>query len=147
MSKANKARISKRHTAYKFCLFILALARNFINKKCNLRIPCTAKILSTGCPWLHEPSLYAVMGVSECAILDAIVAGQTDSVVTAELSKARLRIKRDELIQALEGRVRPHQRFILAEVLCQLDSLDETIARFDEEIQRYCDPFEHRLGN
>lgn len=30
----------------------------------------------------------------------------------------------------------------MAELLCQLDSLDETIARFDEEIQRYCDPFE-----
>ncbi len=83
-----------------------------------------------------------VMGTSGRAMLDAIVAGQTNPVLMAELARGRLRNKRDQLVQALEGRVRPHQRFILAELLCQLDSLDETITRFNEEVQRYCDPFE-----
>jgi transposase len=31
---------------------------------------------------------------------------------------------------------------VLTELLCQIDSLDETIVRFDEEIARYCTPFE-----
>jgi transposase len=83
-----------------------------------------------------------VMGVSGRAMLNAIVAGQTDPVLMASLAKGCLRSKRDQLVQALEGRVRPHQRFILAELLCQLDSLDETIARFNQEIEKYCDPFE-----
>lgn len=83
-----------------------------------------------------------VMGVSGRAMLNAIIAGETNPVVMAELAKGRLCSKRDQLIQALEGRVRPHQRFILAELLCQLDSLEETIARFDEQIEVYCCPFE-----
>jgi len=75
-------------------------------------------------------------------MLNAIVAGETNPVVMAELAKGRLRSKREQLVQALEGRVRPHQRFILAELLCQLDSLDETIARFNQQIEEYCHPFE-----
>lgn len=83
-----------------------------------------------------------VMGVSGRAMLNAIVAGETNPGVMAELAKGRLRSKREQLVQALEGRVRPHQRFILAELLCQLDSLDETIARFNQQIEEYCHPFE-----
>jgi transposase len=44
-------------------------------------------------------------------------------------------------VEALEGRVQPHQRFILAELLCQLDNLEQAIARFDEEVLRCCQPF------
>jgi transposase len=63
----------------------------------------------------------------------------------AELSKGRLRSKRTELSQALEGRVKPHHRFVLTELLCQIDSLDETIARFNLEIEEYCRPFEEAV--
>jgi len=37
-----------------------------------------------------------------------------------------------------EGRVRPHHRFILAELLCQIDSINETIKRFNEQIEVFC---------
>lgn len=83
-----------------------------------------------------------VMGVSGRAMLNAILASEPNPVVMAELAKGRLRSKREQLVQALEERVRPHQRFILAELLCQLDSLDETIARFNQQIEAYCHPFE-----
>lgn len=83
-----------------------------------------------------------VMGVSGRAMLAAIVDGETDATVMAELAKGRLRNKQALLVQAMEGRIRPHQRFILAQLLAQVDSLEETIARFDEEINHYCDPFE-----
>ena len=43
-----------------------------------------------------------------------------------------MRKKHDLLILALDGRVRPHQRFILAQLLCQIDSIDETIECFDQ---------------
>jgi transposase len=86
-----------------------------------------------------------VVGVSGRAILSALIAGQTDPVLLAELSRGQLRSKREQLAQALTGRVKPHHRFVLSELLCQIDSLDETIARFDEEIKKYCAPFEEAV--
>ena len=88
-----------------------------------------------------------VMGVSGRAILDALVAGETSVLLMAELSRGRLRSKRAELEKALEGRVKPHHRFILSELLCQIDSLDETIARFDAQIEAVCRPFEEAIAH
>jgi len=82
-----------------------------------------------------------VFGVSGRAMLDALVAGEADPSVLAELSKGRLRDKRPLLEQALLGRVNEVHRFVLGELLCQVDSLDESIARFDQEIERVMAPF------
>jgi transposase len=82
-----------------------------------------------------------VMGASGRAILDAIVTGSTTPTEMAELAKGRLREKREQLDRALAGRIKPHHRFVLSELLCQIDSLDETIARFDAEIEKYSHPF------
>ena len=79
-----------------------------------------------------------VMGLSGRAMLAAIVAGQDDPAALAALARGRLRKKRAELEQALSGRVRPHHRFLLAELLTQIDSIEETIARFDERIAQAC---------
>jgi transposase len=83
-----------------------------------------------------------VVGVSGRAMLGAIIEGKTSPSQMAELSKGRLREKRDQLTKALEGQVKAHHRFVLTELLCQIDSLDETIARFDEQIEAYCRPFD-----
>jgi transposase len=88
----------------------------------------------------------AIMGVSGRAMLAALVAGHTDPHVLADLAKGRLRSKREPLAKAMEGRVKPHHRFVLTELLCQIDSLDETIARFDTQIQERCGPFEAAVG-
>ncbi len=82
-----------------------------------------------------------VLGISGRRILQASVAGDADPAVLAELARGRLRAKRAELAKALEGRVRPHHRFVLSELLCQIDSFDETITRFDEQIAEACRPF------
>jgi transposase len=87
-----------------------------------------------------------IMGVSGRARLAALVAGHTDPHALADLTKGRLRRKREPLAKALEGRVKPHHRFVLTELLCQVDSLDETIARFDAQIQEICGPFEAAVG-
>jgi len=87
----------------------------------------------------------SVVGVSGRAMLEAIITGTATPAQMAELSKGRLRSKRTELSQALEGRVKPHHRFVLTELLCQIDSLDETIARFNQEIEEYCRPFEEAV--
>jgi len=82
-----------------------------------------------------------VMGVSGRAMLEAIIQGQADPEQMAALAKGRMREKRALLVKALEGRVKAHHRFVLTELLCQIDSLDETIAHFDQEIEAYCRPF------
>ncbi len=86
-----------------------------------------------------------VMGVSGRAMLEAIVAGKASSAEMAELAKGKLREKREQLDHALAGRVKPHHRFVLSELLCQIDSLDESIARFDAEIEKYGRPFEEAV--
>jgi transposase len=79
-----------------------------------------------------------IMGVWGRAILAALLAGETDPAVLAELSKGPLRKKRPQLEQGLRGHLHPHQSFVLTELLAQIDSLDETIARFTAQIQATC---------
>jgi len=86
-----------------------------------------------------------IMGVSGRAMLSALIAGNATPEEMAELAKGRMRDKREELAKALSGRVKSHHRFVLTELLCQIDSLDETIARFDHEIESYCRPFEEEI--
>jgi transposase len=87
-----------------------------------------------------------VMGVSGRAMLAALVEGQSSPVDMAELARGRMRDKRDLLAKALEGRVQAHHRFVLSELLAQIDSLDETIERFNEQIETYCRPFEEAVN-
>jgi transposase len=87
-----------------------------------------------------------IMGVSGRAILAALLIGHADPQVLADLAKGRLRSTREQLTKAVEGRVKPHHRFVLTELLSQIDSLDETIARFDTRIQEICGPFEEAVG-
>jgi len=49
------------------------------------------------------------------------------------------------LVKALEGRIQPFHRFVLTELLCQIDSLEESITRFDQEIIAACRPFEEAV--
>jgi transposase len=83
-----------------------------------------------------------VLGASGQAMLRALIAGETDPRVLAELAKGRLRNKRELLEQALAGRVRPHHRFLLAEQLCHIETLDEAIGRVGAEIARRLEPLE-----
>ena len=78
------------------------------------------------------------VGASGRAILAALLGGEEDAAVLADLAKGKLRKKRDQLERALVGHLAPHHRFLLTELLAQIDGLDETIARFDEEIARRC---------
>jgi transposase len=75
-----------------------------------------------------------VLGMSARKMLEAIVDGQSDVVVLAELAQGRLRAKRADLERALEGRVRDHHRFLIANHLEQIDFLDAQIASFDTQI-------------
>jgi len=89
--------------------------------------------------------LTALDGVSGRAMVRALIEGTTSPAEMANLAKGRLKAKRETLERALEGRVQPHHRFILQELLHQVEQLDETLAKFDAQIQEYVRPFEEAI--
>ncbi len=79
-----------------------------------------------------------VLGVSGRAMLHALLAGQSDAALLADLAKGRLREKRAQLEAALSGRMQGHHRLILSELLCQIESLEESLARLEAAIEKEC---------
>jgi transposase len=67
-------------------------------------------------------------------MLAALVDGATDTAAMADLAKGRLREKIPQLEHALAGRFGSHQRFMVAQQLAHLDSLDAAIARVSTEV-------------
>jgi transposase len=61
-----------------------------------------------------------VVGASGRAMLEALIGGQADPEAMSKLAIGRLREKHDSLVEALEGRVGPHQRFLLTVQLRQV---------------------------
>lgn len=76
------------------------------------------------------------LGVSGRQMLAALVAGETDARLMANLAKGRMRNKIPELEKALTGVVGDHHRFMLAQQLTHIDFLDEQIAEIEAEIGR-----------
>jgi transposase len=86
-----------------------------------------------------------IMGVSGRAMLEALIAGDTDAAHLADLARRRLRSKRDALIAALTGRVRPHHRFLLQTLLTQVDFLSRQIEHLNGRIDEQLRPFAEAL--
>lgn len=81
------------------------------------------------------------VGVSGRAMLAAIAAGEEDPEALAQLAKAGLRRKLDELEQAFIGRVKPHHRVLIRASLDLLRFLERSIEQLDAEVKRALDPF------
>lgn len=113
---------------------------NFIRERVNL-VNRVQKVLE-GANIKLASVASDIMGVSGRAMLAALLEGTQTPAEMADLAKGQLRFKRDQLEQALTGRVDAHHRFILSELLCQIDAVEETIARFDAQIEAQCRPFE-----
>jgi transposase len=87
-----------------------------------------------------------VLGVSGRAMLQALIAGETDAVHLADLAQRRLRRKRPALIEALTGRVRPHHRFLLQTLLTHVDFLATQLGELDARIDAQLRPFAAELA-
>jgi hypothetical protein len=81
-----------------------------------------------------------ILGKSGRAILDALLAGERDPSVLADLARGRLKAKRAQLEEALVGTLKPHHRFMLTEHLGHIDLLDKAIARVGAEIEARMGP-------
>ena len=88
-----------------------------------------------------DAMLADVLGKSGRAILDALVAGESDPVRLAALAHAGVKCPQEKLREALRGRVREHHRFLLRLHLGQVDALDAAIATIDQEVEASLAPF------
>jgi transposase len=77
-----------------------------------------------------------IMGVSSRAMLGAMIAGERDPHVLAELAKGRLRVKNPALIQALTGRFDEHHGELADILLSQIDSLTAQIEWLDTRAEQ-----------
>lgn len=86
-----------------------------------------------------------VLGKSGRDMLHALVAGTQDAEVLAELARGKLRKKLPDLRLALEGRVKPHHRFLLMRILAHIDFLEESLQQLQQEIEQQLCPFEEAM--
>jgi transposase len=77
-----------------------------------------------------------IMGVSARAMLAAVIFGEHDPRVLAELAKGRLRVKNTALIEALTGRFDEHHAELADILLDQIDSLTAQIERLDSRAEQ-----------
>jgi transposase len=90
------------------------------------------------------------LGVSGRAILKALIAGQTDPERLAALAHPRLRARRAQLVEALQGQPTEQQRSLLGMHLQLIETLETSIARLDDQIAKAVEPFRElvaRLGH
>ncbi len=83
-----------------------------------------------------------ILGVSGRDMLAAIIAGQDDPAVLAQLAKGRLRNKIAELEKALTGRIKDSHRLLLRLHLEHIDDLNSSITALEEEIANRLPPFD-----
>jgi transposase len=86
-----------------------------------------------------------VLGVTGRAILEEIIGGNVDPKVLASLAKGRLKSKKAELEEALQGLVGRHVIFMLVVQLSHIDALDEAIDQVSKEIEARMRPFQEAL--
>jgi transposase len=79
-----------------------------------------------------------ILGVSGRAMLEALIAGERDPNVLAELARGRMRVKKAALVEALTGRFDAHHAELARLLLEQIDALSVKIEaltlRIDELI-------------
>jgi transposase len=82
-----------------------------------------------------------IVGVSGRAILNALIAGETDPDRLADLTRGRLKATRADLLDALHGRVTDHHRFMIKLHLTQIDALETAVATIEARIGDALGPF------
>ena len=82
-----------------------------------------------------------VMGASGRDMIRALIAGQADPEVLAELARGKLRAKLPALRKALTARFRDHHAFLLERMLLHVEALEADIAALSARIEAATVPF------
>ena len=82
-----------------------------------------------------------ILGQSGRALLQALIAGETDPERLVQLTTGRLKAPRAALVEALRGRVRPHHRFLLKLHFDQIDALQDAVREVEARIGESSEPY------
>ena len=82
-----------------------------------------------------------IFGVSGRAMMTALIAGERDPLILAQLARTRMRKKIPALRKAFEGRFTEHHAFLLSRMLAHVDAIDADIAAVEDRIEDLIAPF------
>jgi transposase len=82
-----------------------------------------------------------IFGVSGRQMLAALIAGERDPAVLAQMARAAMRGKITALREAFTGYFTDHHAFLLAKMLARVDAIDADIAALDAKIEEMVAPF------
>lgn len=82
-----------------------------------------------------------IFGVSGRDMLAALIAGQRDPAVLAEMARGSMRGKRPALREALTGRFTDHHGYLLTKMLARIDQISADIDDLDSRIEAQIAPF------
>jgi transposase len=82
-----------------------------------------------------------IQGKSARAMLAALVDGERDPQVLAQLARGRMRTKVPQLEEALVGRFGAHHALLVRTIVAKIDFLDHAIEELSGEIDRVIAPF------
>jgi transposase len=75
------------------------------------------------------------------AMLDALIAGERDPRVLADLARGRLRVKIPTLAEALAGRFDEHHAFLARMILTHIDAIGAMLTELDARIEEQLAPY------
>jgi transposase len=88
---------------------------------------------------------WSVTTVSARVILRAMIDGERDARVLAEMAKGKMRSKIPDLAQALEGHFDDHHARMAGAILDRLELVERALADLDEAIRAACLPWAHQI--
>lgn len=82
-----------------------------------------------------------VLSMSGRNMVEALIAGEQDTSVLAEMAIGRMRNKRGDLTEALNGHFGPHHALACRQILDHVDFIDAGVASLSREIATLTEPF------
>jgi len=82
-----------------------------------------------------------IMGMGGRAIVEALIAGETNPEKLADLTGGRLKANRSTIVESLRGRVTQNHRFLLKLHFDQVNTLEQAIDSIDKEVDALVEPF------
>ncbi|WP_344089134.1 IS110 family transposase, partial [Luedemannella helvata] len=86
-----------------------------------------------------------IFGTSGRAMIEALIAGERDGQVLADLARGRMRTKITALRDALVGRFDDHHAFLAQMILRQVDAINAMVADLDTRITTEISPYQAQL--
>lgn len=86
-----------------------------------------------------------ILGISGRAMLEALIRGERDAQVLAEMARGRMRSKIPDLVQAMIGRFGEHHAFLCRMHLDRIDAISRDIATLSTRIEQVMAPFRDQL--